>query len=128
MNNDNLVLCYVKEPWAYFTDQPLDKQWGDDWNDAPYEHNAGEPYCHDDGRIIKVAYYAELVTPCDGLLNSIFSVQAINAGQIAWLRTNSWSSKQIAIPAGTTLATFRKLVADAGGEVYEATPQTEDTP
>lgn len=38
------MLCYVKEPWAYFTTQPLDKQWGDDWNDAPYEHNAEEPY------------------------------------------------------------------------------------
>lgn len=38
------VLCYVDGPWAYFTTQPLAKQWGDDWNDAPYEHNAGEPY------------------------------------------------------------------------------------
>ena len=38
------ILCYVKGPWAYFTTQPLKKQWGDDWDDAPYEHNAGEPY------------------------------------------------------------------------------------
>ena len=39
-----LVLCYVYGPWAYFTSRPLSEQWGDDWNDAPYEHNAGEPY------------------------------------------------------------------------------------
>lgn len=38
------VLCYVRSPWAYFTTRPLFEQWGDDWNDAPYEHNAGEPY------------------------------------------------------------------------------------
>jgi len=37
-------LCYVDLPWVYFTTQDLDKQWGDDWDDAPYEHNAEEPY------------------------------------------------------------------------------------
>lgn len=37
-------LCYVKGCFAYFTSQPVEEQWGDDWNDAPYEHNAGEPY------------------------------------------------------------------------------------
>jgi hypothetical protein len=41
---ENAVLCYLDENWAYFTTQDLDKQWGDDWNDAPYEHNAGPPY------------------------------------------------------------------------------------
>lgn len=38
------VLCYVCGPWAYFTTRPLADQWGDDWDDAPYEHNAGTPY------------------------------------------------------------------------------------
>ena len=41
---DTPRLCYIDNCWAYFTTQPLDKQWGDDWDDAPYEHNAGEPY------------------------------------------------------------------------------------
>lgn len=38
------VLCYVSHPFAYFTTQPVENQWGDDWDDAPYEHNAGSPY------------------------------------------------------------------------------------
>ena len=38
------VLCYVDEPWAFFTTQELSKQWGDDWDHSPYEHNAEEPY------------------------------------------------------------------------------------
>lgn len=38
------ILCYVDRPWAYFTTQSLSEQWGDDWNDAPYEYNAGPPY------------------------------------------------------------------------------------
>lgn len=33
-------LCYVDDGFAYFTTKPLTEQWGDDWNDAPYEHNA----------------------------------------------------------------------------------------
>ena len=38
------VLCYIEGPWAYFTTRPLADQCGDDWDDAPYEHNAGWPY------------------------------------------------------------------------------------
>ena len=38
--------------YFYFTDN-MSKQWGDDWNDAPYEHNAGEPY-DDDTNIIRI--------------------------------------------------------------------------
>ena len=41
---DKPILCYVRGAWAYFTTQPLEDQWGDDWDDAPYEHNAGSPY------------------------------------------------------------------------------------
>lgn len=46
MNKINTAgtLCYVDGNRAYFTTQPLDQQWGDDWDDAPYEHNAGTPY------------------------------------------------------------------------------------
>jgi hypothetical protein len=42
--DEDFMLCYVNLPWCYFTTKPLDEQWGDDWDDAPYEHNAGEPY------------------------------------------------------------------------------------
>ena len=30
--------------YAYFTPLDLSEQWGDDWNDAPYDCNAGVPY------------------------------------------------------------------------------------
>lgn len=48
------------------------KQWGDDWNDAPYEHNAGEVY-HEyvDGTAeFAVSFDAGVFEPCDGHLNS----------------------------------------------------------
>ena len=41
---EDFKLCYLTDIFAYFTTQELSKQWGDDWDDAPYEHNAGEPY------------------------------------------------------------------------------------
>jgi hypothetical protein len=38
------TLCFVRTPWAFFTLQPLDRQWGDGWERAPYERHAGPPY------------------------------------------------------------------------------------
>lgn len=116
------VLCYVESPWAFFTTQKLEDQWGDDWNDIPYEHNAGTPYTPipergESWEIIKVAYDdADLLTPDYGSWgNSPWSVEAINARQIPWLRTYQFGT---AIFAGTTLSEFKRIIGSIGGEVY----------
>lgn len=120
-------LCYVEDSCAYFTTQDVTKQWGDDWNDAPYEHNAGEPYLpreydievgKEPWEICCVAWEGPFRTPCDGHVNSPYSVEQINAGAVAWLATASWEDKQIAIMAGTTLRDFKRLVKEARGRVY----------
>lgn len=57
--NDAAILCYVDEfNTAYFTTQSLDKQTGDDWDEAPFQSNAGEPYTSPDGEweIYKVKF------------------------------------------------------------------------
>ena len=121
------VLCYVEHQWAHFTHAPLGMQWGDDWDDAPYEHNAGEPnddYRDDkgakvDSRIIKVAFAADLETPADRAgLNSKFSVEDINSLKVPWLQSPSYSTRPIAIMAGTPLSLFKQMVRSAGGRVY----------
>ena len=118
------ILCYVNGPWAYFTTQKLEDQWGDDWDDAPYEHNAGPPYeynpNHDKGKepwqIIKVAYDGMFETPyCN--INSQYSVEMINSKAVSWL-VNWQGEKTISILAGTTLADFCKLIRQGGGKVY----------
>ncbi len=126
----NAVLCYVKDNFAYFTTKELADQTGDDWEDAPYEHNAGAPYewlPDYDGEqkgipkwdIVQVAYSGDFDTPRDGTRNSNYSVQQINAGAVAWLVTTRWTEKQtVCIPAGTTLEKFIELVHKGGGEVY----------
>ena len=105
-------LCYVDENIMYFTDS-FEKAWGDDWDDAPYEHNAGEPYEWNDnesdewniehyhGHIRKIAFesYWGIRRPCDGHLNSPYSVEDINKGAIAWL----YSDEVGGLMAGATM-------------------------
>lgn len=140
---DNFKLCYIKEPWAFFTTQDLSEQWGDDWNDAPYEHNAGRPYepCwHREGgkscnckvckgdwnkdgspkwEILQIAYEADLEPPGGGRYNARYSVKSINAGAVAWLRTSEYhTGAVVAIPAGVTLRRFVELVESVDGRVF----------
>lgn len=122
-------LCYVRAPWAYFTTQELKDQWGDDWNDMPYEHNAGEPYRPglDDVRagknwqILKVAWDGPFEEPRDGHVNSPWSVKAINSGAVPWLRvvpSQEGLSDVVQIFAGVTLEKFCSLINEGGGCVY----------
>ena len=94
-------LCYVDENIMYFTDC-FETQWSDDWDDTPYEHNAEPPYEwndketdewnieHHHGHIRKIAFEHHwwIRRPCDGHLNSPYSVDDINKGAIAWLYCN----------------------------------------
>jgi len=132
-------LCYIdKYSFAYFTTQDLEKQWGDDWNDAPYEHNAGTPYephyhYYVDGRkeknetdwnedgtpkweIYTVAYdYWAADTPGEiGGPNSRYSVQSINKKLTPWL--TKWPDK--ALFAGASVEEFITFIEECGGTVY----------
>jgi hypothetical protein len=110
-------LCYVAR-FAYFTSKPLDKQWGDDWDDAPYNCNAGSPYSDSPDQIVKVAFDGDYTVPSETAFNCPYSVQNINQGQIPWLVFNKYDKESISIPAGTTLEDFCALVKKAGGSVY----------
>jgi hypothetical protein len=107
------MLCYADEHFAWFA--PSKEVNGDDWDDAPYEHNADPPY--DRCGCIKVAYDGWFELPRAHQTNSRYSVDDINAGAIAWLRG---SGVPVHIPAWTRLGDFRRLVAEAHGTVYEA--------
>jgi hypothetical protein len=113
------VLCYIDGAFAYFTNKPLHKQWGDDWDDAPYEHNAGAPYSDEPGQIVKVAWDGPFGTPDEGELNSRYSVMDINQGDVPWLRRSRWNSgPRMNIPAGATVAEFTSRIIENGGMVY----------
>lgn len=131
MKSDDLKLCYVDDHCAYFTTQALEDQWGDDWNDAPYEHNAGTPYRYDpeiDGKrggkqpwkILRLYWEGSFETPESGYSNSPWSVEQINRGAIAWLRPSEWipkSQSKWALMAGCGVREFVETIRGAGGEV-----------
>lgn len=104
-------LCYVEKGDAYFTKLPLDKVWGDDWDDAPYECNAGLPYDYDFILHITEEYLRE---PCYWHYNSPYSVKAINSGAVAWLTDR----ENVSIKAGVSPQEFIELVHKAGDEVF----------
>lgn len=123
-------LCYVDGQKAWFTDN-FEKQWGDDWNDKPYECNAGEPYnswselIEDNEDIFKRKYKHHQIKlktlyfetddwseqkPCD---MGKFSVEDINKGTIAWVHTDEFN-----ILAGTEIEEFIKIIKENSGKIY----------
>ncbi|MEW6016454.1 MAG: hypothetical protein AB1760_00105 [Pseudomonadota bacterium] len=128
---DEARLCYIDGCWAYFTTQDLASQWGDDWNDKPYQFNAGRPYefheiDHEHGRkpwqIVRLAFTADLEAPCDWVS---VSVDEINRGDVPWLRSPDWSKQRVRIMAGTTLREFIGAIRGAGGVVYLSGEEAE---
>lgn len=105
---------------------------GDDWNDRPYECNAGEPYddwselIEDNEVRHKRKYkqhpiYIETLyfetndwcesKPCE---KGSFSVEEINKGAIAWIITDKFC-----IQAGTTMKDFIKIIIENGGSIWK---------
>lgn len=115
-------------------------QWGDDWDDAPYEYNAEEPYDdHYEGDerkehlIIKVPFYVrcdgcDVKLPRDyGYDNSPFCVRDINAGAVAWIFARGLERKNIdgiAIQAGVNPYEFFERV-DRINEMYPYVPEVD---
>jgi len=119
-------LCYIEGVWAYFTKKPITgtgRQWGDDWNDAPYDCNASPPYADSPGDLIRLAFKSELQTPADYHYNSPYSVEQINNGLVPWLcdyygHLSGGKGSNIKIMAGCTLEYFVEIITYAGGEIY----------
>jgi len=119
-------LCYIGDNIAWFTTCDLDKQQGDDWNDVPYEHNAGLPYGWTSrSKVPKyelhtVRFHADAMqTPADmANYNSNWAVEDINFGLTPWLSTDRWWGKEhIRIYAGETFEEFVNKVQAAGGDI-----------
>lgn len=99
--------------YLYFTSD-LDKQWGDDWDDAPYEHNADEPYTNETHVImipVKLISSGDIVIefPKDGYINSPYSVDSINHGKCSWVFSYVMDGRK-----------FKKSLYLMGGETLES--------
>lgn len=145
---DEYKLCFVKTLDSdcahvlFFTPFDARNITGDDWDDAPYEHNASEPYyarlgtykdAHNkketafvlediDKQLVKVVIYSDgnvaLVSPCSYALNSEYSVDDINNGAVPWVSVE-WYDNGIRyeekIMANTT---YKEIVEKLTNVVY----------
>lgn len=117
-NNDlkrkDLKLCYIENGVAYFTNN--ENQWGDDWNDAPYQHNAGTPYEEDGYEILHLGFYANnmYLEPCNYFYPKDLSVEQINHKLVPWLIPENIKDAS-PIFAGETLQDFVKKINNISG-------------
>lgn len=122
MASNEPILCYVEERCAYFTTQSLEDQWGDDWNDAPYEFNAGRPYFPreiDDWEITEVFYSINWVD-YPSIDPEIYSVEDINNKKVPWLRIDPDGKETtiVSIWAGTPISEFKRIIKECGGRIW----------
>lgn len=123
-NTEHWKLCYIEDSLAYFTALSIDKQWGDDWDDAPYQWNAEPPY-GDKDNIYILAFQCTLATPAQCGLS--VSVQDINKGTVPWLSDKSYTTG-VNIPvvyAGCSLDEFINVIHKTGGIIYLPIPVNE---
>lgn len=104
-------LCLARGQWAWFTTQAVANQTGDDWNDAPADCNAGDPYEGDGWDLLRVAHCSPYSSQ-DGC----WSVDEINAGAAPWLY--DFFGDQPPIFAGVTFDEFCAAIKASGGTVY----------
>lgn len=73
------------------------KQWGDDWNDAPYEHNAGTVYSEYVVRHVDYSIPFDLYVhePSDDGINSQYSKEDFIARKVApiTIESSEWGGK-----------------------------------
>lgn len=92
--NKDYKLCFIYDGDAYFFKGDISHVWGDDWGDAPYEHNAGLPYKDDEDQFKTVRFFREgdgyvLLEPCEfipGCINSPYTVEDLNEKKAPWLK------------------------------------------
>lgn len=147
MSKEKWKLCFVEDfdqdyPGIlklYFTPLELGKQWGDDWNDRPYEHNAGEPYTSDYTQpeqgvkngvgiypriniktlIIEAEdYRISFYTPRHSYQNSPYSVEDINNLKVPWIKIQFDDYTPINLMAGMEYNEIIKICQKIGIKVY----------
>jgi hypothetical protein len=122
-------LCYVRGDNAYFTTASLEEQWGDDWDDAPYEHNAGRPYEYEDYRdcepyeILHLKFeLAFSQEPWSGYNNSPYAVEDINNGDTFWLSVYNEPDE---LYANASPSEFIDFVRRHDGMVFKPMPSPD---
>lgn len=123
---DDYKLCYVSSynPYCYFYKGDIKNVWGDDWGDAPYEHNAEPPYIenYDDFKFVK--FDPEKITTIAQKYpyNSPYSVKDLNNKKAPWIFINK---DNLELYAGLSLTNFMEIKEDYKIKCYWIEPNQE---
>ena len=91
MNQDNLKIIDCEEKGHvvrfYLGNKDCTDYWGDDWNDSPYDCNAGTVYDRFVIKTLDVAFPfgCKVLEPCDGVLNCIYSKEDMKKRRVPCL-------------------------------------------
>lgn len=136
-------LCYVEDGRAFFVAAEPGRVYGDYWDSAPYEMNAGYPYGilrpsgpPEDikGDALRVLAFdpANVLTPEQmfGYNHSTFTVNDINQNAVPWLTEVAWTSayhdlvrgqenpEQMTLDAGSSMVEFMEFMTAIGSTVF----------
>jgi hypothetical protein len=115
LNREDLKLCYIDSGIAYFSNN--ENQWGDDWGDSPYEHNAGTPYKEDGYELYKIGFVSNIYEEPYVVFNgySGFTVEKINKKFVPWLTPSNIDYEPIF--AGVSIKEFKNMIEKSNGEI-----------
>ena len=89
--------------------------WGDDWNDAPYEHNAGQVYQRYRQGYVEFAFPLkyDICEACYGYFNSPFSKEDMKNRKVPCLTIST--EPEIKIYFGDNIDDISKQITELGG-------------
>lgn len=102
-------LCFANNGMLYFTEKKLENQWGDGWDDYPYQLSAGLPYEDDNNQIqciyVKPGPRCSIFLYPSGEKNKMYSVKDVNGGITPWVMFDFYGIPReiIKLYAGTSL-------------------------
>lgn len=112
----DLKLCYADKVdenhvALYFMNKDAKDVTGDDWDDIPYEHNAGTPYVREGDILEKLIITADCMSVIgDDELNSPYSVDIINnSKRIHWVMFEHWRLPDMFLMPNDTIADLFEL-------------------
>lgn len=107
-------LCFMKGNVLYFSPD-IKNEWGDDWDDAPAIHNAGEPY-ERNGPCRLLAYEPYALKDTDVYTWSRYSVQEIIKYEMTL--AVSWDGKE-ELRAGMSMDRVERILKETGTKYGE---------
>ena len=101
----------------YLVADDCEDYWGDDWNDAPYEHNAGRVYEEFIKGYVEFAFPLKynVCEACDGYFNSPFSKQDMINRKVPCLTIFASAEPENKIYFGDDIDKISKQITDLGG-------------